>query len=277
MSDISILMSVYKSEKPAFLNRSLQSVWDDQSLKPDKIVLVQDGPVGDELSEVLNQWRKKLGDNLCLLKNDINIGLTKSLIKGLAQITTKYVARMDSDDISCPERLKKQFEFLENNPEIAIVGCDIQEFSEKDDNMGVRKFPRTTQEAINTIYKANPLAHPAVMIRMSMFDEGISYNPNYRTTQDLALWFDALAAGYKVANLNEVLLKFRREDGIYHRRANWKDSWLEFKIHEKGILKLYGFAPYKSLFPIARFLIKFLPSSLLKCLYNVNLREKLIS
>lgn len=270
-------MSVYKSEKPAFLNRSLQSVWDDQSLKPDKIVLVQDGPVGDELSEVLNQWRKKLGDNLCLLKNDINIGLTKSLIKGLAQITTKYVARMDSDDISCPERLKKQFVFLENNPEIAIVGCDIQEFSEKDDNMGVRKFPRTTQEAINTIYKANPLAHPAVMIRMSMFDEGISYNPNYRTTQDLALWFDALAAGYKVANLNEVLLKFRREDGIYHRRANWKDSWLEFKIHEKGILKLYGFAPYKSLFPIARFLIKFLPSSLLKCLYNVNLREKLIS
>lgn len=277
MSDISLLMSVYKSEKPAFLNRALQSVWDDQSLKPDKIVLVQDGPVGDELSKVLSQWKEKLGDILCLLKNESNIGLTKSLIKGLAQITTKYVARMDSDDISCPERLKKQFEFLENNPEIAIVGCDIQEFSEKDDNMGVRKFPRTTQEAINTIYKANPLAHPAVMIRMSMFDEGISYNPNYRTTQDLALWFDALAAGYKVANLNEVLLKFRREDGIYHRRANWKDSWLEFKIHEKGILKLYGFAPYKSLFPIARFLIKFLPSSLLKCLYNVNLREKLIS
>ena len=277
MSDISVLMSVYKSEKPDFLNKSLQSVWEDQIVKPQKIVLIQDGPISEQLSAVIVKWESIIGKSLVVIQNDNNIGLTKSLLKGLKVVDTKYVARMDSDDISCPERLKKQFEFLENNPEIAIVGCDIQEFSEKDDNMGVRKFPRTTQEAINTIYKANPLAHPAVMIRMSMFDEGISYNPNYRTTQDLALWFDALAAGYKVANLNEVLLKFRREDGIYHRRANWKDSWLEFKIHEKGILKLYGFAPYKSLFPIARFLIKFLPSSLLKCLYNVNLREKLIS
>lgn len=275
MSDISILMSVYKSEKPAFLNRSLQSVWDDQSLKPDKIVLVQDGPVGDELSEVLNQWRKKLGDNLCLLKNDINIGLTKSLIKGLSQISTKYVARMDSDDISLPERLQKQFVFLEENPNVSVVGCDIQEFSLKNDNMGVRRFPRNTEGAKNNIYKANPLAHPAVMMRKSMFDEGISYNPNYRTTQDLALWFDVLAAGYEVANINEVLLKFRREDDVYHRRTNWNDSWLEFEIHEKGIYKLYGFSPYKSLFPVARFVIRFLPSSILKNLYNGKLRERI--
>ena len=64
MSDISILMSVYKSENPAFLNKALQSVWDDQSLKPDKIVLVQDGPVGDELIKVLNQWKERLGGKL---------------------------------------------------------------------------------------------------------------------------------------------------------------------------------------------------------------------
>lgn len=277
MSDISVLMSVYKSEKPNYLNRSLQSVWEDQIVKPHKIVLIQDGPISEDLSDIITRWKSSIGECLVVILNDNNIGLTKSLLKGLKAVDTKYVARMDSDDISCPERFKKQFEFLESNPEIAVVGCDIQEFSEKNGNMGIRRFPRTTKEAINTIYKANPLAHPAVMMRMSMFDEGISYNPNYRTTQDLALWFDVLAAGYKVANLNEVLLKFRREDDIYHRRANWKDSWLEFKIHEKGILKLYGFAPYKILFPIARFLIKFLPSSLLKCLYNVDLREKLIS
>lgn len=276
MSDISILMSVYKSEKPTFLNIALQSVWDDQSLKPDKIVLVQDGPVGDELSEVLNQWKKKLGDNLCLLRNDINIGLTKSLIKGLSQITTKYVARMDSDDISLTDRLQKQFAFLEENPKISVVGCDIQEFSEKNDNMGIRRFPRNTEGAKNNIYKANPLAHPAVMMRKSMFDEGISYNPNYRTTQDLALWFDVLVAGYEVANLNEVLLKFRREDDIYHRRANWKDSWLELKIHERGIYKLYGLSPIKSLFPIARFAIRLLPGGVIKYIYNGKLRKKMV-
>lgn len=276
MSDISILMSVYKSEKPAFLDRALQSVWNDQSVKPDKIVLVQDGPVGDELSEVLNQWEKKLGDDLCLLKNDINIGLTKSLIRGLSQITTKYVARMDSDDISLSDRLQKQLAFLEENSNISVVGCDIQEFSERNDNMGVRRYPRTTKDAIKTIYKANPLAHPAVMMRMSMFREGISYNPNYRTTQDLALWFDVLAAGYEVANLDEILLKFRREDAIYHRRANRKDSWLELKIHEKGIYKLYGLSPIKSLFPIARYVVRLLPGFVIKSIYNGKLRKKIV-
>lgn len=276
MSDISILMSVYKSENPAFLNKALQSVWDDQSLKPDKIVLVQDGPVGDELIKVLNQWKERLGGNLCLLKNEINIGLTKSLIKGLSLITTKYVARMDSDDISLPERLLKQFTFLEENPKISVVGCDIQEFSAKNDNMGIRRFPRNTEDAKNNIYKANPLAHPAVMMRKSMFNEGISYNPNYRTTQDLALWFDVLAAGYEVANLNDVLLKFRREDEIYHRRANWRDSWLELKIHERGIYKLYGLSPIKSIFPIARFAIRLLPGCVIKYIYNGKLRKTIV-
>lgn len=276
MADISILMSVYKSEKPTFLNRALQSVWDDQSLKPNKIVLVQDGPVGDELNKVLNQWKEKLGENLCLLKNDINMGLTKSLIRGLSLITTKYVARMDSDDISLSDRLQKQLAFLEENPKISVIGCDIQEFSEKNDNLGIRRFPRNTEGAKNIIYKANPLAHPAVMMRKSMFDEGISYNPNYRTTQDLALWFDVLAAGYEVANLSEVLLKFRREDDIYHRRANWKDSWLELKIHERGIYKLYGLSPIKSLFPIARFAIRLLPGGVLKYIYNGKLRKKIV-
>ena len=276
MSDISVLMSVYKSETPNYLNRSLQSVWEDQIVKPQKIVLVQDGPISEDLSAIITKWKSFIGNSLVVILNEKNLGLTKSLLKGLKAVDTKYVARMDSDDISFPERFKKQFEFLESNPEIAVVGCDIQEFSEKNANMGIRRFPRTIKEAINTIYKANPLAHPAVMMRMSMFDAGISYNPNYRTTQDLALWFDVLAAGYKVANLNEVLLKFRREDEIYHRRANWKDSWLEFKIHEKGILKLYGFAPYKSLFPIARFAIRFLPTIVLKYIYNGSIRKKIV-
>ena len=274
MSDISVLMSVYKSEKPEYLNKSLQSIWEDQIEKPHKIVLVQDGPLSDDLKSVISNWKSIIGDSFTLIKNEKNIGLTKSLIRGLEVIDTKYVARMDSDDISLPERFVKQVAFLDSHPKIAVVGCNIQEFSETRGNMGIRRFPQTTIEAKNTIYKANPLAHPAVMMRKSMFDEGVSYNPNYRTTQDLALWFDVLSAGYEVANIDEVLLKFRREDSIYHRRSNWKDSWLEFKIHEKGIYKLYGIAPYKSLFPVARFMIRFLPSSVLKKLYNGKLREK---
>lgn len=276
MSDISVLMSVYKSEKAAYLDRALTSVWDEQTLKPEKIVLIQDGPVGEELAQIVNQWEKKLGEKLEVIRNEQNIGLTKSLIKGISVIKTDYIARMDSDDISLPERFTRQAEFLDSHPEISIVGSDIIEFSDTAGELGIRKYPRNTDDAIKTIYKANPLAHPAVMMRKSMFDAGVNYNADYRTTQDLALWFDVLSAGYKIHNIDTPLLKFRRDDAIYHRRSNMKDSWLELKIHEKGIYRLYGFSPYKSLFPLARFALRLLPGSVLKYIYNGSIRKKMV-
>lgn len=276
MAGISVLISVYKSEKAEYLERALTSVWEDQTLKPEKIVLIQDGPVGSELACIVNQWEKKLGEKLEVIRNEQNIGLTKSLIKGISVIKTDYIARMDSDDISLPERFTRQAEFLDSHPEISIVGSDIIEFSDTAGELGIRKYPRNTDDAIKTIYKANPLAHPAVMMRKSMFDAGVNYNADYRTTQDLALWFDVLSAGYKIHNIDTPLLKFRRDDAIYHRRSNMKDSWLELKIHERGIYKLYGLSPIKSLFPIARFTIRLLPGSILKYIYNGNVRKKIV-
>lgn len=273
---LSVLMSVYKSEHPSYLERALLSIWDDQVRKPDKIVLVQDGPVGKELAEVLSQWKKKLGDSLLLIVNPINIGLTKSLNIGIKHISTDYIARMDSDDISMPDRFAKQMSFLEKNDFISIVGCNIQEFSDSCDCLRIRKFPRDTEGAIASIFKANPLAHPAVMMRRKIFDDGISYNEAYRTSQDLALWFDVLAAGYKIANMDDVLLKFRRNDDVYKRRSNLKDRNLELLVHERGIRKLYGISPIKSLFPLARYVMKFLPKSMIRSLYDGEFRNKLV-
>jgi len=272
---ISVLMSVYKSEKPAYLDRSLQSVWDDQIQKPDEIILVQDGPLGDDLLQVITKWQEKLGGVLVRIVNEVNIGLTKSLNKGIKVAQGEYIARMDSDDISLPERFGNQVDFLDKHHDISVVGSYIQEFSDSCDNLGIRKFPLDTEGAKKIIYKANPLAHPAVMMKKNLFDEGISYNEEYRTSQDLALWFDVLAAGYKVANIDKVLLKFRRNDSVYKRRSNRKDSNLELKVHEKGILKLYGFSPYKSLFPIMRYIIRLLPSSIIRRIYNGSLRQRI--
>ena len=77
MATISVLMSVYHSEKAEYLNRSLQSVWDDQSLKPNQIVLIEDGPLGEELHKVIDKWKERLQDVFCIVKNEKNIGLTK--------------------------------------------------------------------------------------------------------------------------------------------------------------------------------------------------------
>ena len=105
---LSVLMSVYKSERPEYLDRSLQSIISDQTEKPDMVVLVQDGFLDNDLLRVIKKWREIVGDKMVIIKNETNLGLTKSLNEGLDVITTDLVARMDSDDISCPERFEKQ-------------------------------------------------------------------------------------------------------------------------------------------------------------------------
>ena len=273
---ISVLMSVYKSEKPAYLNRSLQSVWDDQTLKPDEIILVQDGPVGDELAAVISQWKGKLGEDLVLFVNETNLGLTKSLNKGIKVAKGEFVARMDSDDISLPDRFLHQMEYMDAHPEISVLGGAIQEFNDKDGIIGERHFPADTPAIMSYIHKASPVAHPAVMIRKSLFDEGVLYNENYRTTQDLALWFDVLATGHQMANLDEFVLQFRRETNVYQRRKNKEDSQMELGIHLRGIKKLFGFSPIKSLYPVARYTLRLMPNLVIHWFYNGRLRGKIL-
>ncbi len=273
---LSVLMSVYKSEKPANLDRSLQSVWDDQMLKPDEIILVQDGFVGDELASVINQWKGKLRDALVFLVNETNLGLTKSLNKGIKVAKGEYIARMDSDDISLPNRFLHQVEYMDQHPEISVLGGAIQEFNEQEGIIGERHFPINTAVVKQYIHKASPVAHPAVIIRKSLFDEGVLYNEEYRTSQDLALWFDVLATGHQMANLDEIVLQFRRDANVYQRRKNKVDSCLELKIHLKGIRTLFGFSPIKSLYPIARYTLRLMPNSIINKFYNGSLRGKLL-
>ena len=274
---ISVLMSVYKSEKPAYLDRSLQSVWDGQTLKPDEIILVQDGPLGDELLQVIDKWQAKLREVLVLIRNEVNIGLTKSLNKGIRVAQGEYIARMDSDDISLPNRFVMQEEFLDENPSVYVVGGAIQEFNDNDGIIGERHFPKDTEEAIHYIHRASPFAHPAVMIRRALFEEGVMYNESYRTTQDLALWFDVLKSKHQVANLDVFVLQFRRDSNVYQRRKNKQDSRLELTIHLKGIKDLFGISPIKSLYPIARYCVRLLPNSIINAIYNSNIRGKVLS
>ena len=188
MMTISVLMSVYKSEKPEYLDEALASVWTEQTLKPQQIVLVEDGKLNDGLYAVIEKWQKKLGGVLVVHANKVNLGLTKSLNIGLGYVTSDLVARMDSDDISLPCRFEMQEKFLEEHPDVAVVGGAMQEFNSANPNVNVRHYPLTHDAVLRSIYKASPLAHPTVMMRMSMFREGgLRYDERFRTSQDLSL------------------------------------------------------------------------------------------
>lgn len=271
---ISVLMSVYKAEQPEYLDSALRSIWTDQTLRPDEIILIEDGDLTDGLHNVIKKWTDN-GAPLVILKNQQNLGLTKSLNIGISKAKGDYIARMDSDDISLPSRFRLQVDFLDSHPDISIVGGSMQEFDSENDNLCIRRYPVDNEDAISYIYKASPLAHPAVMMRKSIFDDGLKYNENYRTSQDIALWYDVIIAGYKIANLKDIIIKFRRDDDMFGRRSKSKAK-NEFVIYMKGIRKVYGFT-WLYIFPIARYLFRLMPVSLIKKIYSSRLRRLVLN
>lgn len=276
---ISVLMSVYKSEKGPLLQRALQSVWDDQTRKPDQIVLVVDGPVPEELELIVDRLQLTVNASgtatMTVVKLPLNGGLTKALNVGLQHVTSDLVARMDSDDIAAPNRFELQERFLEEHPEIDIVGGSMQEFDDEHECLNVRHYPQTHEEACKYIVKACPLAHPAVMMRKRMFDEGLKYDERYRMSQDIKLWYDAILAGYKMANLPDVCLYFRQQGDVFRRRSRVK-AWNEFKIYMNGIYRMHGLFTLAYRYPIARYIFRNLPPSMVKRIYESGMRKRVL-
>ena len=261
-------MSVYKSEKPEYLSCALKSIWSDQILKPNEIILIKDGPLGKDLEEVINQWQTIIGLSLKLLVNEENIGLTKSLNKGIKAATGDYIARMDSDDISLPARFKLQYEYMESNHEIICLGGGMQEIDENNKNGAIRIYPENNKNIKEYIVKANPLAHPTTFIRRSIFLLGYQYDERYRKNQDLKLWFDLLRDGFILHNLPDIVLKFRRTSDTYKKRSNKISLKSELEIYDKGICELYGKRSIKRVLPYIRFLIKSMPPSINRFIYT---------
>ena len=281
---ISVLMSVYRSEQEACLQRALRSVWDDQTRKPDQIVLVEDGPLPVQLEQVIDNGKRKTVNEaqteggkpvMTVVKLPVNGGLTKALNAGLKHVTSDLVARMDSDDIAAPNRFELQERFLEEHPEIDIVGGSMQEFDDEHECLNVRHYPQTHEEACKYIVKACPLAHPAVMMRKRMFDEGLKYDERYRMSQDIKLWYDAILAGYKMANLPDVCLYFRQQGDVFRRRSRVK-AWNEFKIYMNGIYRMHGLFTLAYRYPIARYIFRNLPPSLVKRIYESGMRKRVL-
>ena len=270
---LSVLISVYKSEKPCYLDSSLESVIKNQTLKPNNVIIVEDGPLTTGLYDVISKWCNNPDVPITIIKNEVNMGLTKSLNRGLEYVNTDLVARMDSDDMASPNRFELQVKFFNENPNIDILGGAIHEIDENGNDLCDRYYPLDHESVCKSICKANPIAHPTVMIRKRVFDSGLKYNERFRTNQDLALWFDCILAGYKLANLRNVILLFRRQSSVYDRRKKKKNLWREFYIYCDGIFRLNGIFTIKYAYPIMRLCLKLLPTPIVKWAYNSRIRR----
>lgn len=227
----SVLQTVYKNDAVEPFRLSLESML-NQTVTPDEIVLVKDGPIPDHLQSVIDDLDVKHPGVINQVQLETNMGLGLALNEGLKVCKNEFIARMDSDDISLPERCEKQLAMFENDPELDIVGCPVKEFVGTPDNIvGERNVPLDNESVHKYARRRDPFNHPTVMYRKSKV---LSCGPygNYRKNQDTALWIDMLSKGCKGANCEEYLLMFRFDDGTYKKRKSWINTKLLIHIRK---------------------------------------------
>ena len=214
---LSVLMSVYHKENPLWLAESLDSIL-KQTLPPDEIVMVEDGPLTPALDAVLDKYTRK-HPLIKLVPLPVNRGLGEALNEGLKHCSGELVARMDTDDISKPDRFAKQSEVLRRNPDIDIVGSWVEEFRDGvNDVVSVRKVPETHREIYKYAKKRNPFNHPAVMFRKKAVLSAGGYR-HFLWFEDYCLWVQMLKEGKKAHNIQESLLFFRASPDMFRRRG----------------------------------------------------------
>lgn len=214
----SVLMSVYHRENPIFFRESIESML-SQSIKPDELVIVKDGPLTKELDEVISEYESRT--NTVIVSIDENVGLGKALNLGLNACNNSFVARMDSDDISENNRCELQLSELIKNDELSLIGSAVLEFNGNKDNILSRKNVVEKHEDILKIIKyKNPLNHPTVMFRRNDVLSVGSYE-HFPFNEDYFLWIKMIEKNYRFGNINIPLVRMRVNDETYLRRGGW--------------------------------------------------------
>ncbi len=269
----SVLMSVYKNDDPEFLATALRSIYDDQTVKPDEIVVVFDGHLTDELYAVLNDFRAEKEEIVKYYPQEENHGLGEALRIGSEKCTCDYILRMDSDDISDPKRFERQIAYVETHPDIDVLGTDIAEFNTSlAENMRVRSCPEHHDEIVIMGKKRNPMNHVSVCMKRTALEKCGGYK-TLLLLEDYYLWLHMIAAGCKLANIHESLVYVRVGNGFDSKRGSkeritgWK-TLQDFMLEHGMISKKEAMM---NMFYIRTFVNT--PSGLKKVLYEKLLRK----
>ena len=243
-NNYSVLMTVYKNDSPDQFRESIDSMM-NQTIKTNDFVLVCDGELTDELYKCIDEYKDNFPDLINVVQLPINVGLGTALREGLQHCKNELVARMDSDDVSRPERCEIEFHFLEKNNKAVLVGSAISEFEDNPKNPVMIKSVPVGRESIKRYSRRrNPFNHSSVMFRKTAVEEAGSYS-EMRTNQDVELWIRMINTGYYLENISEVLVDFRLDSNTLKRRKKWMNIKLMIILWKRfwklGYCKLIDF------------------------------------
>ena len=225
-------MPVYNGA--TYLNEAIDSIL-NQTFNNFEFIIIDDASTDDSLGIIKSYDSSRIR----LVENKNNVGQSVTLNKGISLARGKYIARMDQDDISMPERLKKKFEFMENNSDIDICGSWVELMGKYD---GIVELETDSERIkINLLTNQN-FSHPTVMIRKStLVDYDLNYNPTFAIGNDWDLWV-RMFEYCSFANLPEPLLKFRMHDKQYSKTM-WEQNNAETNRVLTDLLKKIGIQP----------------------------------
>ncbi len=264
----SVLMSIYNQEKAIYFNRAMQSIWDEQTLKPDEIILVEDGKLTAPLYQNIDVWANKLGEKLTIVPLKHHVGISGALNAGLQKCRYEIIARMDSDDIALKDRFAKQLAVFKNHS-VDIVSSWVGEFDKTEDNIvSYRKLPQYHNQIIKFSKKRSPINHPAVMYKKSIIKNAGNY-PCKIILEDYYLCVKAALAGAKFYNIQQPLVNTRIGHKHISRRSGWQYALGEYQMQKKcfqlGYINFFEFIRNISL----RFIVRIMPRKIVTVIYKI--------
>lgn len=236
-----VLMCCYRNDNPIYLLQAFNSIMINQTMKPDHLILVIDGPVDNKLEDAFVKMQHILPNKITILRNKQNLGLSKSLNEGIRLCHSyKYILRMDADDIAINTRVYDQILFMENNVNCQIASSNVIIYNENMTEVtGKRFLPKTISEIIKYSLRRTPINHTATIFRSSLFLK-ISYPDTRLPFEDWWLCLRAIKANIMIHTINKAHVKFRGGYTMYSRRAGYQYLKQELNflklVHKEGLI-----------------------------------------
>lgn len=212
--NVSVIMATY-NEKPEYIKNAVESILSQtyQELE----LLVFDDSTKDETKNALDEYTSDY--RVKIFRYPERLGFVQALNKGLEMAQGRYIARMDADDIAYFDRLEKEAAYLDEHPEVDIVGGQMNIINEEGQVISSRVYPSGGMKLFLFSVIRNPLAHPTVMMRRELVDKGFRYDESLKMSEDLDLWLRILNASYKIANIQDTILNYRVADDFAEKRT----------------------------------------------------------
>lgn len=243
-NSFSVVMSVYHRDNADYFDRALQSITENQTLLPTEIVLVCDGPLGEKLDSVIDKYQGEY-PIFNIIRLPENKGLGNALKVAVENSNNEIIARMDSDDVSIPNRFEQQLKYFADHNDIDIVGGDITEFVNNEENIvGKRQVPVENNDIRKYMKTRCAMNHVTVMFRKEAIQSAGGYL-DWFWNEDYYLWIRLCLKGAVFANTGTVLVNVRVGEEMYQRRGGIQYFNSEFGLQKlmlkKGMIGLITF------------------------------------